>query len=184
MSYGYCPKCGAPGKLRERRLNGDDICENQHRYPSASALSVPVVEQGKTEAEIIASMFGFDLSLDSLTSCLSRLFCGLRHEVASLQDKISVLEENRDADKAYIASLEATENRLGFEVLLLQNQLRLRPMSEAPKWQGILVLYNFPVAGARWLHRYPPKRPIGSSDIDAHAVGWIPLPEAKPEAGS
>lgn len=33
-TYGYCPICGAPGKSRERRLNGNDICENGHAYPS------------------------------------------------------------------------------------------------------------------------------------------------------
>lgn len=36
--YGYCPKCGAPGKQRERRPNGNDICENGHEYPSRDAL--------------------------------------------------------------------------------------------------------------------------------------------------
>jgi hypothetical protein len=39
--YGYCPLCGAPGKDRERRLNGDDTCVNEHKYPSASALREP-----------------------------------------------------------------------------------------------------------------------------------------------
>lgn len=39
--YGYCPKCGAPGKMRERRLNGNDICQNGHTYPSASAVKPP-----------------------------------------------------------------------------------------------------------------------------------------------
>ena len=33
-TLGYCPVCGAPGTLRERRINGDDICANGHRYPS------------------------------------------------------------------------------------------------------------------------------------------------------
>ena len=36
--YGYCPKCGAKGKARERRLNGNDICENNHIYPSKDAV--------------------------------------------------------------------------------------------------------------------------------------------------
>lgn len=35
--YGYCPACGAPGKTRERRPNGNDTCENGHTYPSAQA---------------------------------------------------------------------------------------------------------------------------------------------------
>lgn len=32
--YGYCPICGAEGVLRERRMNGNDRCENGHIYPS------------------------------------------------------------------------------------------------------------------------------------------------------
>lgn len=34
---GYCPVCGCPGTAREKRPDGDDICENNHRYPSATA---------------------------------------------------------------------------------------------------------------------------------------------------
>jgi hypothetical protein len=34
---GYCPVCGCPGKAREKRPDGDDICKNNHRYPSATA---------------------------------------------------------------------------------------------------------------------------------------------------
>ena len=36
--YGFCPHCGAPGKARERRPNGDDLCERGHRYPSRDAV--------------------------------------------------------------------------------------------------------------------------------------------------
>lgn len=38
--YGWCPICGAPGKSRERRPNGNDRCEKGHVYPSASAAQV------------------------------------------------------------------------------------------------------------------------------------------------
>ena len=34
---GYCPTCGAPGITRERRMNGNDKCENGHTYPSKDA---------------------------------------------------------------------------------------------------------------------------------------------------
>jgi len=36
--YGYCPICYAPGIARERKLNGDDRCKNDHWYPSKDAL--------------------------------------------------------------------------------------------------------------------------------------------------
>lgn len=39
--YGYCPQCSAPGKLRERRMNGNDICEKGHKYPSANGMRTP-----------------------------------------------------------------------------------------------------------------------------------------------
>jgi hypothetical protein len=40
--YGYCPVCGAAGKMRERRPNGNDVCSAGHSYPSSSALNSPI----------------------------------------------------------------------------------------------------------------------------------------------
>ena len=36
--YGHCPGCGAPGVNRERRINGNDICSNGHKYPSSNSI--------------------------------------------------------------------------------------------------------------------------------------------------
>lgn len=36
--YGYCPKCGIKGILRERRPNGNDKCMKGHTYPSRDAV--------------------------------------------------------------------------------------------------------------------------------------------------
>lgn len=36
MSYGRCVTCGGKGVTRERRPNGDTVCENGHRHSSAS----------------------------------------------------------------------------------------------------------------------------------------------------
>lgn len=41
--YGKCPICVADGVLRERRLDGNDICLNGHRYPSKDVV-MPVAE--------------------------------------------------------------------------------------------------------------------------------------------
>ena len=38
LPYGRCPHCHRPGKMRERRPNGNDICENGHEYPSKDAV--------------------------------------------------------------------------------------------------------------------------------------------------
>jgi hypothetical protein len=37
VGYGFCPQCGAKGVSRERRINGNDKCENGHSYPSREA---------------------------------------------------------------------------------------------------------------------------------------------------
>lgn len=39
--YGHCPRCGAPGKSRERRPNGNDTCERGCLYPSATSTNMP-----------------------------------------------------------------------------------------------------------------------------------------------
>lgn len=39
VGYGRCPLCGAAGRVRERRPNGNDTCVNGHVYPSASAVA-------------------------------------------------------------------------------------------------------------------------------------------------
>ena len=41
--YGYCPRCGGLGINRERRLNGNDRCENGHSYPSSTAVANPLL---------------------------------------------------------------------------------------------------------------------------------------------
>ena len=41
--YGYCPRCGELGMSRERRLNGNDRCENGHSYPSSTSVANPLL---------------------------------------------------------------------------------------------------------------------------------------------
>ena len=38
ISYGRCPHCGGNVVTRERRLNGNDTCEDGHVYPSRSSI--------------------------------------------------------------------------------------------------------------------------------------------------
>ena len=38
--YGVCPRCGAPGVSRERRIDGNDMCSNRHTYPSKEAIEM------------------------------------------------------------------------------------------------------------------------------------------------
>lgn len=39
--YGFCPYCCAPVELRERRPDGNDICENMHEYPTKLSTHDP-----------------------------------------------------------------------------------------------------------------------------------------------
>lgn len=57
--YGYCPRCGALGIMRERRLNGNDQCVNNHGYPSSEAVYPdalhPVQKPARREQSKISS---------------------------------------------------------------------------------------------------------------------------------
>lgn len=49
--YGYCPVCGSEIASRERRPDGNDICDEGHKFPSKDAISdkgeclLPIVRQ-------------------------------------------------------------------------------------------------------------------------------------------
>lgn len=49
--YGYCPRCGAPGIARERRIDGNDQCSNGHTYPSRDAAQSPAI----TPADLVGA---------------------------------------------------------------------------------------------------------------------------------
>lgn len=50
-AYGFCPKCGAPGIMRERRPNGNDRCANGHEYPSREAVRPAAIVEPLTTPE-------------------------------------------------------------------------------------------------------------------------------------
>lgn len=52
--YGYCPVCGAPGEIRERRPLGNDRCPNGHTYPSGTARSDPPRTAADERADVLA----------------------------------------------------------------------------------------------------------------------------------
>jgi hypothetical protein len=46
--YGYCPRCGAPGEMREAiDGSGRDRCQNKHSYKSIEAVSKDSIAQSK-----------------------------------------------------------------------------------------------------------------------------------------
>ena len=61
--YGYCPRCGGLGMSRERRLNGNDRCENGHSYPSSTAVTNPLLPVAPATAEMLAGVIDSDQSM-------------------------------------------------------------------------------------------------------------------------
>lgn len=55
MNYGRCPTCGGAGKARERRPNGDTICENGHKH-SSQAFHRHAESARRTRAEVEAAL--------------------------------------------------------------------------------------------------------------------------------
>jgi hypothetical protein len=49
--YGYCPRCGAVGVQRERRMGGNDTCENGHTYPSHTSITQEEMDKQAFTAE-------------------------------------------------------------------------------------------------------------------------------------
>lgn len=68
--YGYCPFCHAPGVSRERRINGNDLCSNGHKYPSSSSSkkeeNKPLPSWVSRAREMIISRnIGLDMAIQS-----------------------------------------------------------------------------------------------------------------------
>ncbi len=77
MAYGYCPICGAKGRTRERRPNGNDKCENGHTYPSRGALrrqpdkyEVKLRERDRTIAKLTESLKEAKTAIENLSTSL------------------------------------------------------------------------------------------------------------------
>ena len=74
--YGFCPICGSPGRLRERRLDGNDVCEKHHSYPSKDALPEPLKQHdttanSKPSADEMTPDGAFHQKIDSLQDSLA-----------------------------------------------------------------------------------------------------------------
>lgn len=75
--YGFCPKCGKPGRLRERRPNGNDVCEGDHVYPSAEAIRADrapqLVPPDHRSKVMSSSQMTRDQVRDHYQECVNRL---------------------------------------------------------------------------------------------------------------
>lgn len=130
-AYGFCPHCGAKGKMRERRPDGNDTCEKGHVYPSRSA-----VYKNKHDARDIvlkqvdhAIDYAKEMGLsddDYVEICPSRLsfWKALR---AALQPKDSVMVPELEA------RIEAAKLRL-LEAKAIHSHWSSMPGYEAEKY--------------------------------------------------
>jgi hypothetical protein len=70
-AYGKCPECGAPCKMRERRKDGNDTCENGHKYPSASAImsdsETPAVTSFDGEYRFLSNFWPAQVEFEGIT---------------------------------------------------------------------------------------------------------------------
>ena len=72
-AYGYCPKCGARGATRERRINGFDTCVEGHKYPSADSLKHKPSEPGMNSplSTTISELLKTDVQRGPLAVCVT-----------------------------------------------------------------------------------------------------------------
>ena len=72
--YGKCPECGANGIARQKRLNGNDICENNHEYKSSDAINPERFElrTGKFGVYFYDILNEQDLPLDAVLAILNK----------------------------------------------------------------------------------------------------------------
>lgn len=103
--YGFCPFCGAPGVARERRPNGNDICKNNHTYPSRDSVNeyiaprdfpqeLLIMEQERDQLRAkmnIIHRYAKDIILATINCTDDDFVRGLTHERA--HDIVQICEE-------------------------------------------------------------------------------------------
>ena len=104
--YGYCPECGAPGVMRERKPDGDDKCSNGHRYPSRSArASLPTQPAAQTDSMGMPTSCGKPLCSPDKHHPL----CKLHQPAAQATPEPGLLKTFlSEADRAGVTHLPAT----------------------------------------------------------------------------
>lgn len=113
--YGYCPICMAPGKTRERRVNGNDTCENGHTYPSKHSREEPVSEGNRGEVKFCPTCEGLRMTSCVACGCGNCLTCGYRwtcmvYPVDPVQIRFGLIFVN----KQEVLDLKTTDDYINF----------------------------------------------------------------------
>lgn len=102
--HGYCPICGAAGKSREKRLDGNDKCQNGHTYSSKDSLELPF-----DKCEICYRTFG-DNEIVTHNDKKYHLYCYLRE--IKFKDEVQQLEHSIAGHRARKEKAEEEIGRL------------------------------------------------------------------------
>jgi hypothetical protein len=98
--YGYCPRCDAPVKSRERRPNGNDVCLNDHCFPSAYTLDAPAKKATQlAESTIQSQREAIAELVEALRSADDTILDLVAAARSTLRNAQSVIEQGGQARK-------------------------------------------------------------------------------------
>lgn len=98
VTYGYCPQCGGKVVSRERRPNGNDICENEHIYPSRNTVENSIKSSELTDEQIVSKAiredYDFYVAKDGSLYTVEEIHSGFgTGELVNLYKKSTGLKE-------------------------------------------------------------------------------------------
>ena len=129
MSYGYCPKCGAKGKSRERRPNGNDHCEKGCVYPSKDSTRLPIYK-GKPVSEVLSE---FRLLGSRIVECVDGLEKNFGKEITDKELKTS------DRECQYVGVVDALSLIHGH---IIRNSKELKNTEKFEEIKNILQIID------------------------------------------
>lgn len=151
-TMGYCPECGAPGAMREKRIGGNTTCVNRHTRPTSEYVNKPSISTeseialvGDPEPEGLSLNAGAELEdeLENAGPAHDQLFQEVTPgEVPELREDLQVLAVVEDLREDFqgIAALEAQLQDLTY---LREDLLRTQGMTRAFALEGQRLLPGF-----------------------------------------
>lgn len=163
--YGYCPICGGIGRSRERRLNGDDRCENGHTYPSSKSVASTLTSVPPEVEQLHRLRIERDHFREAWAAAQVQLDCGpTEEEVARLRKEITILEAKLDACGVGNLGLSTLAKRAEEKNERLQERLTQIEKANVDRWKDGYAAAERQIAA--WLDQ-----PCGMS---GHDDRWCP----------
>ena len=134
--YGFCPICGGLGRSRERRVNGDDRCENGHTYPSSKSVASTLTPVPSEAEQLHRLRIERDHFREAWAAAQVQLDCGpTEEEVARLKKEIVILEAKLDACGVGNLGLSVLAKRAEEKHDRLQERLTQIEKANVDRWQ-------------------------------------------------